>query len=251
MGFGQATRSWGSAARRCSLNIDLGELPGEPEELYALAMQANIACGGHAGDHASMRAACRLAVAFGATIAAHPSYPDRPNFGRRSMEISEATLRAAVSEQCSALVEIAREFGAPVRVVKPHGALYHDIGRNPALAAAFLAGIVDGLGAPDTLHLVTFEAGAGAAADAARALGIAVTFEGFADRGCDADGRLIARAAPGALIESAGVAADQAERLIAEGRVGTICVHGDTPNALSIARAVRARLDRIHAGASA
>src|SRR3954469_2735987 len=129
------------------LNIDLGELPGEPAELFALATTVNVACGGHAGDKASMARALSFAMARGARVAAHPSYPDREGFGRTSMAIAPADLARAIEEQCAALATIARRLGYAVARVKPHGALYHDAARDPAIAAALLDGAARGLGA--------------------------------------------------------------------------------------------------------
>ncbi|MCU0687943.1 MAG: LamB/YcsF family protein [Polyangiaceae bacterium] len=119
-----------------TLNVDLGELPDEPDELYALADQVNLACGGHAGDHASLERACRLALAAGARIVAHPSYPDREHFGRRSLTITTDELARSVRAQCTALATVAARLGIEVDAVKPHGALYHDAARRPELASA-------------------------------------------------------------------------------------------------------------------
>lgn len=206
-----------------SLNIDLGELPDEPEELYRLATVANVACGGHAGDRASMERAVALARRHGTKIAAHPSYPDRPNFGRKTMAIGHADLAASVVQQCRALADIAGR----IDIVKPHGALYHDLAKDEDLARLFRAAVQSALG------------------DAAIVgpPGAAYTniTEGFADRGYDGD-KLIPRGKPGALIEDPARAAEQALSLV--GRVQTICVHGDTPNAVSVASAVRAALER-------
>jgi UPF0271 protein len=108
------------------MNLDAGEHPDEPEELWALFDVLNIACGGHAGDAASMEHVVRWCVASGRAIGAHPSYPDRPGFGRRTMAIEPAALAATVAEQCAALAAIARRHARTVEYVKPHGALYHD-----------------------------------------------------------------------------------------------------------------------------
>jgi len=104
------------------LNIDLGELPGEPVELYGLATVVNVACGGHAGDTASMARAVSFALARGTRVAAHPSYPDREGFGRTRMELAPEDLSLAVERQCTALQAIARRLGYPAEMVKPHGA---------------------------------------------------------------------------------------------------------------------------------
>src|SRR5262245_3542990 len=113
-------------ATTVAINMDLGELPGEPEALYRLAALSNVACGGHEGDADSMARAVELALASGARIAAHPSYPDRPGFGRKTIAISAADLRAAIAAQCASLQHIAAGI---VTTVKLHGALYHDASR--------------------------------------------------------------------------------------------------------------------------
>jgi UPF0271 protein len=223
-----------------SLNVDLGELPDEPEELYALATVANVACGGHAGDEGSMRRACALAKAHGCGIAAHPSYPDRAGFGRRSLAIDLAALRATIAAQCRALAQAARAEGLEVATVKPHGALYHDVSRDPAIAAAVLAGVEDALERRPLALVVPSEASALAAL--AKARGHCVMREGFADRGYAADGSLLPRGEPGALLADPRGAAAQAIALARSGRYETLCVHGDGPHARSIAEAVRAAL---------
>src|SRR5438105_4158491 len=130
-----------------TLNVDLGELPDEPEELVRIATQVNVACGGHAGDEASMRRACARARASGAIVAAHPSYPDRDGFGRRTMTMAVEKLRAAVAEQCARLRACAKEEGVVVRAMKAHGALYHDASKDEALARAIVGAALDALGA--------------------------------------------------------------------------------------------------------
>ncbi len=223
---------------KVSLNVDLGELAHEPEELYALATQVNVACGGHAGDEASMARAVELASAAGARVAAHPAYPDRAGFGRASLAIDDATLARSIAAQCAALARVARARGVDVKVVKPHGALYHDVHRDRARARAFLEGVRDALG--EDVAIVGYP-GSPLAGDAA-ALGMRFLAEAFADRGYASDGTLIPRGAAGAMIEDPSAAAAQALRLAPD--VDTRCVHGDTRGAAAIARAVRDALAR-------
>jgi UPF0271 protein len=223
------------------LNVDLGELPGEPEELYALAHLANVACGGHAGDDASMRAAVALCRAHGTRLGAHPSYPDRAGFGRSAMPMEPAALRAAVADQCARLRDLARDAAGAVAFVKPHGALYHAADADADLAAAVVGGAADALGAA---YAMVGPAG-GALAAASRAAGLRYLREGFADRGIRADGSLVPRGQPGALVTDPEAAARQATALARSGRVETLCVHGDTPGALAIARAVRRAIDAL------
>ncbi len=225
---------------RCLLNIDLGELPDEPEELYRLAHLANIACGGHAGDDASMRLALQRCATHAVQAGAHPSYPDRAGFGRVAMTLSPAELEQTVREQCAALRKAADAVGVPLHHVKPHGALYHAADGDPALARALIAGAVDAL---DVDIAVVGPPGGCLAAEAERQ---EVWFlrEGFADRGLLPDGSLVPRGEPGALVTDPAAAAEQALRLAASRRFDTLCVHGDGPTALAVAAAVRAALDR-------
>ncbi|MGZ3474868.1 MAG: LamB/YcsF family protein [Polyangiales bacterium] len=220
-----------------TLNIDLGELPDEAEELYSLCTVANVACGGHAGDGASMKRAVAWAKAGGATVAAHPSYPDRPNFGRVSLNIEPRLLHDSVAEQCATLRKIAAAQGVSIDTVKPHGALYHDAGKHDALAHALVEAVIATIGEDAA---IVGPPGSGLAVHA-RAKGLRWLDEGFADRGYGPDGHILPRGTPGALIEDPARAAEQARRLART--VQTICVHGDTKGAVGIARAVRAALE--------
>jgi UPF0271 protein len=220
------------------LNVDLGELPDEPEELYACAHLANVACGGHAGDEATMQRAVELCVRYRAALGAHPSYPDRAGFGRRHVAMSHADVRAAIAIQCAALAGVARALGRPVTFVKAHGALYHAAREDAGVAAALVAGAREALGEGVTL----VGPAAGELARAVVAAGLAYAREGFADRATRADGTLVPRAEPGAVLTDPAQAAERARTLVAAGDVDTICVHGDTPGAVAIARAVRAVL---------
>ena len=237
---------------RVTLNVDLGELPDEPEQLYAIATVVNVACGGHAGDAASMKRAVDLARAAGAEIAAHPSYPDRDGFGRKTMAIGLDALRESIEAQCAALQAIA---GGAVRAVKLHGALYHDAARDPAIAEAVLRGAMTGLGVRDEARLrgageglrandvVWVGPAHGPLESIARAAGLGFVREAFADRGTLPDGSLVPRGQPGALIVDPSLAAAQAVALAKAGQIDTVCVHSDTPNAVAIARAVRSALE--------
>lgn len=215
------------------LELDAGESADESEELWALADILAVACGGHAGDAASM---ARI-VAFCAgrsrpRIGAHPSYPDRAGFGRRTIAISDDALAATIEQQCAALAAIA----GTVAWVKPHGALYHDAAAHPAVARAVIRGACAALGRPTLIGPA-----ACALADAAADAEVSYLREGFADRGTRPDGSLIPRGEPGALLDDPAAAAARARSLA--GSVDTICVHADTPGALAIARAVREALD--------
>ena len=225
------------------LNLDAGEYDDEPEELWGLADVLLIACGGHAGDERTMERVVRFCAARERPrIGAHPSYPDRDGFGRRSIDIDPESLRATVAEQCSKLAAIAAAHGRRVEYVKPHGALYHDAYASFGLAGHFIWGVNDALGREITVigprggYLEQMAHTFGPPGDSVRYF-----VEGFADRATRPDGSLVPRTEPGALIDDPQRAAARARELVAT--VNTICVHADTPNALAIARAVRAAID--------
>lgn len=225
------------------LSADLGEgSPGE-DELWPLITSANVACGGHTGDEASMREAARLAREYGVRFGAHPSYPDREHFGRRSLDIAPDALRDSLVAQLNAL----RAF-APLHHVKPHGALYNEAHRSRALADVIVEamGIVDpsmAIVAPDRSQM----------AAAARAAKMPVIREAFADRRYEPDGSLTPRGVEGATLaieeaaaqalllarEQAVIARDGTRIAIA---FDTICVHADMAGAVERVRAIRARL---------
>jgi UPF0271 protein len=212
------------------LNADLGEEVTDDAGLLAVVTSANVACGFHAGTPDIMRAVCARAEQLGVVVGAQVSYRDRANFGRVPHDASFDDLRDQVAEQVDVLSAIAVGEGSMVRYVKPHGALYHRVTDDEDQAAAVLAGSGDlpVLGFPGSRLL-------GLAAAAGRA-----TYdEGFPDRGY-ADGRLIDRGRPGALLGGAGEIARQAVAL-APG-VASLCVHGDSPDAVAHAHAVRRAL---------
>ena len=217
-----------------TLNMDLGELPDEPEALYACCTVANVACGGHVGDAASMSDAVGRCVRYRCRLSAHPSYPDRASFGRVSMTLPQDVLVRALVTQLEALQATATAQGTTVTAVKPHGALYHDAASTSATAQALLDAVDRVLPA---VTLVGPPVGGLARLCAARGLGYAR--EGFADRAYRADGGLLARGQPGALLLDPAACAAQAVRLAQGGQVETVCVHGDTPNALAVVTAVR------------
>ena len=220
------------------LNIDLGELADEDEELYALAHVANVACGGHAGDEVSMRRAIGLCAAHGTFLGAHPSYPDRQGFGRRAVTMPSADLRATIAQQCSALATIARSLGAAVAYAKPHGALYHASRDDADVAAALLAGIRDALGE----QVVIIGPPRGELASGTAREHLRYAREGFADRATRPDGSLVPRGEQGAVLSDPVECAARVEAMKSRGDVDTVCVHGDSPGAVAIARAVRAVL---------
>jgi UPF0271 protein len=223
------------------LNIDLGELREESETLYGYANLANIACGGHAGDDTSMRRAVLRCLAHRTLVGAHPSYPDRDGFGRRAVAMSPDALRTSIGKQCARLAVIARDLGGAVLFVKAHGVLYHDAGREPAVADAVVGGAMDALGSGVTL----IGPPRAALASAAARVHLGYAREGFADRATHADGTLVSRDEPGALLVDPAVCAEHARAIVLRGDADTVCVHGDTAGAVHIARAVRAALDTL------
>lgn len=222
------------------LNIDLGELPNEPDELYALATVVNLACGGHAGDVDSMRRSIALALRHGARIAAHPSYPDRDNFGRARMAIPPELLYESVVEQVATLAKLVHEANAKLWGAKLHGALYHATMEDERLAAAALDGIVSAV--PDGLTIVG--PSQGHFETLSRARGLAYAREGFIDRRYSDDDTLVPRSQPNALLDEVTECTEQALRLARSGRIETLCVHGDGPNAVDVARRARSALER-------
>jgi len=238
--------------RSIDLNADLGEtVDGVPtaddEAMFALVSSANVACGGHAGDSASMREAVERAARFGVAVGAHPSYPDPENFGRVAR--SPDDLRGDVAAQLAALADA----GADIRYVKPHGALYHavttDAGQADDVAAA-VAELADRVG-----HEVPILGLDGRIADAAERHGLPFVREAFLDRGYTPDGGLVPRGRPGDLLHDPGAVAARAVRFVVEGAVdavdgstvavdaASLCLHGDTAEAVAMARAVRAALE--------
>lgn len=223
------------------LSADLGEGSPREDEVWPLITSANVACGGHVGDEHSMREAARLARKYNVRLGAHPSYPDRDHFGRRSLDIAPDALRASLRAQLDAL-----KTHADVHHVKPHGALYNDAHKNRALAETIVSVLDEhtALVAPDHSQM----------AAAARAAGIRVIREAFADRRYEPDGSLTPRSIAGSTLTIEEAAA-QAKMLVRENAViardgsrlalnfDTICVHADAEGAVERLRSIRATLD--------
>jgi UPF0271 protein len=238
------------------LNCDMGEVAamiadGTQELLMASVSSVNVACGGHAGDAATMRATIEQAMRHGVAIGAHPGYADRANFGRIELRLPAAELEQSIHEQVCALARVAEECGAVVRHVKPHGALYNQAVRDAEIAWAIARGIarwrrdVVLVGLAGTPMLEVF-----------RSAGFEAAAEAFVDRRYERDGSLRARKFKDALIEDSEQAARQALQLVERGSLtagdgsevkieaDTLCIHGDTPGAARIASAVAAALRR-------
>jgi len=233
------------------LNADLGEGAPDDAELLALVSSANIACGWHAGDARLMQATVAAALESGVAIGAHPSYPDRENFGRSEMQLTPAEVRADLIYQIGALDALVRAAGGRLHHVKPHGALYNQAARDPALADAVATAVRD-----VDPGLAVYGLAGGELLRAAERAGLRAVAEVFADRGYRADGSLVPRSQPGAHVDDANEAVERTLRMLREGvvqavdgetvplRAQTICLHGDGPHALAFARALHAALGR-------
>ena len=221
------------------LNCDMGELEDARHEaaLMEYLTSANIACGGHAGDEASMERTARLALARGVRIGAHPGYPDRVHFGRVEIPMPAAEIERMVRRQIERLDAVVRRLGGRIVHVKPHGALYNGAVRNTEVARAVAAGV-----AAWDPRVTLFGLAGSPMLDVWRQMGLQVAAEAFADRRYEPDGTLRPRQFAGALIADPREAAAQALRFAREGKAQTICVHGDTPGAVDMLKACREAL---------
>jgi UPF0271 protein len=232
---------------KIDLNCDMGELPeaiadGTQEALMRSITSANVACGGHAGDEATMRTTIEQALRAGVTIGAHPGYADRENFGRVELKLSAPEVVESVFEQVRALAEVAEGCGARVLYVKPHGALYNQAVRDRELAGAIAKGV-----ARWRRDVVLVGLAGSSMLEVFREAGFAVAAEAFADRRYEPDGTLRSRKFADALIKDPQEAGQQALGMVKRGVVKasdgsevaiaaqTICIHGDTPGATAIA----------------
>ena len=239
--------------RSIDLNADMGEYLDADSaqieaELMALITSCSIACGGHTGETDTMRRTVRLAKASAVSIGAHPSYPDRDGFGRRTIDIDQKALDDSIRKQIDSLLAILENEGAPLRHVKPHGALYNDAARDEALAQTVADAAVR------SANGAAIVGPPGSALEAAaRRAGAAFIAEGFVDRLYLKDGSLTPRSTPGAVIADvqtralqASAIATGAEFQAADGvlqlNAATLCIHSDSPGAANTARAVREAL---------
>ncbi|MER1967162.1 5-oxoprolinase subunit PxpA [Castellaniella sp. GW247-6E4] len=236
------------------LNSDLGESfgpwrMGDDASMLEVVTSANVACGFHAGDPAGILQTLRDAAARGVAVGAHVGYPDLVGFGRRNMDPTSRELVADVIYQIGALQGLAAAAGTRVRYVKPHGALYNTIAHDARQADDVIAAI---LAVDDTLVLMGL---AGSPLlQRARDRGLRVVAEAFADRAYTPQGALVSRREPGAVLHDPAEVADRMLALARTGRItaidgssvalqaDSICVHGDSPDAVAMARAVRAKL---------
>jgi UPF0271 protein len=228
------------------LNADLGEGVGDDEAMLGIVTSANIACGGHAGDATTMRTALRAAKARGVVVGAHPGFADRENFGRLRLLLPPDELDASLRQQVRTLVEIGEEEDWPVRYVKLHGALANMAAEEPAIMALCLAAIE---GLVDDMAILAIDNSA--QAEIAEAMAFRTIREAYADRAYQANGLLMPRQMPGAVLHDLPAITERAVRFATSGEIvaadGTViptaarslCIHGDTPDAVRIARAVR------------
>lgn len=242
--------------KRIDLSCDLGEADNPADQhledqLWPMISSANVACGGHAGDDASMIHAIEMASRHGVALGAHPSYPDREGFGRRRIEIDPALLEDSIVQQLEDLSRIAEQRGVKLRHVKPHGALYNHSMTDEGLASILVRAVrragarlaLVGLPGSIPLRIATSER-------------LPVVREAFADRAYDSSGFLVPRSEPRSLVSDFDEAADQALAIVSSGTVrsiegenvriecDTICIHSDMPGAVRRAEAIIDRLRR-------
>ena len=237
--------------KRIDINCDMGESygawkMGADAEVMPYISSANIACGFHGGDPATIRRTVRLALDHGVAVGAHPSLPDLQGFGRRAMKISPQDMYDLVVYQAGAVEAFARAAGVKLHHVKCHGALYNMAANDEALSDAMARAVKD-LGGGVMLYALSGSKNL----SIAKSMGLRVAGEVFADRGYSDDGTLAPRDRPGAMIEDAGEAVERALGMIEKGYVAslsgkpipvsadTLCLHGDQPGAVTFAKAIR------------
>lgn len=232
------------------LNCDMAEGVGNEAELMPYVSSANIACGFHAGDAALMASTVRLCLEHNVAVGAHPSFPDRENFGRKEMQFPETQVYALVLEQIQLLQAIASKEGAVVRHVKAHGALYNMAARDARLAEAVVRAVYEA-----DPQLLVFGLSGSLMTQATAGYGMTMVHEVFADRTYQADGSLTPRSRPDALVSTVedscrqamafvrGEAITSIDGIPVRLKADTICLHGDGPHAVAFARAIRQRLE--------
>ena len=243
------TREW----KDIDLNCDLGEGIAEDEKIIPLISSCSLACGGHAGDLDSLTSLLLLAREHGTRAGAHPSYPDREYFGRKSMDLSPSEWEETIVQQVELFLEATRRTRTSMHHIKAHGALYNDLGWNTELSDTYLGILLPyrektrlyaPCGSPMVLR--------------AREQGFQVIEEGFADRAYQGDGRLVSRRLEGALLTRPEDVWNQVREMVLFQRVKTrdggslrlypetLCLHGDTPNSLEILTYLRQQFPENH-----
>ena len=226
---------------RIDINCDMGEGLGNEADLMPFVTSCNIACGGHAGDKETMVRTVDLAIGKGVLVGAHPSYPDREHFGRRSLNISQGDLIRDIRGQIGGLERVLHYFGRPMNHIKPHGALYNDLAIDRRTARIFLRSI------PEYREKVELFVPYGSIiAEEARSRGFRIKYEAFADRNYNEDLTLVSRTENNALIEEPRAVLDHLVRMVLGKEVLTVsgklikieadtfCIHGDAPATLQI-----------------
>ncbi len=237
------------------LNADIGEIPGDEgraldRQILQSVTSCNIACGGHAGDQTSMRATLKAAKELGVSAGAHPSYPDRENFGRSTLSIERNTLKDSLCQQVSDLKQLADEEGVSLSHLKPHGALYNDAAVTAELAQ-IICEVAHTFAIPCIVGLPNSDMQI-----AADRSGLSFLAEGFSDRRYAPDGRLTPRSQDGSVLHDEQDVLVQAKNLVCVGaveasngeriplRIQTLCLHGDTDGAAKLSRAIRVALEQ-------
>ncbi len=233
------------------INCDVGEGVGNEKELFPLISSCNIACGGHTGNVESISEVIQLAKEYNVKIGAHPSYPDKSNFGRKVMDISDGALKESLIEQLSAFKKVAEELEVSVFHIKPHGALYNQIAKDRHLAQLFIE-VVKESGLPQRIY-TPFGSKMESMADEHN---VEVRYEAFADRNYNKDGSLVSRSDANALISEPEKVLEHILPMIKSGTIttiskekietkaDTICIHGDTPTALKILQYISQELPK-------
>ncbi len=227
--------------KEIDINADVGEGLNNEKDLFPYLSSCSIACGGHAGDEASMQSVVTLAMQHKVKIGAHPSYPDPDNFGRKSIKLAQPVLINTIREQIDSLMSILKKENTPLHHIKPHGALYNDLAKDRELASSFLEAI-----APYRNGIKLYVPYGSVIADEAEASGWPLYYEAFGDRNYNDDLSLVSRNKPDALIHDPDKVLQHILPIILQGKVTTltgnkrtlnaetICLHGDTDNVLEI-----------------
>jgi len=232
------------------INCDMGEGMGNEEAIMPYINSCNIACGGHAGDATSMKFTLELAIKHGVNIGAHPSYPDKKNFGRQVMKISSEDLTTTIEDQIRALKIITESCGGKLHHIKPHGALYNEAAKDKHTANAVLNAINN-----FNTEFILYAPFKSMIANMALDRGIKVMFEAFADRTYDDNLQLVNRSIEGSVLENKEDIYEQVYGIIAQQQIAsitgkqlhleanTICIHGDNPKAAEIAEFLYKKLN--------
>ena len=235
------------------INVDVGEGLDNEASILPFVSSCNIACGGHAGDTKTMQNVVRLAKKYDVKIGAHPSYPDKTNFGRRPMKISNMDLTESIAEQISSLIVVVHSEDADLHHVKPHGALYNKAMTDKAVAMSIILAVKS-----INLPLKLYAPYGSVIADEATRQGIPIIYEAFADRNYNDDLSLVSRQNGTAIITNSGAMFDHVFRMIRHNKVKTLsgaevdikadtyCIHGDNPQAIELVKILKENLELNH-----